>query len=217
MSEILGYGEDAFTFWALKGHLSEILAKLNDKTKPSDCLIFFRPGFGRSGVAEFGEFDAILASSQSIYLIESKWDRLMRSRRDEIALTSNQILRHKIFSWYLANWDGQRYSGNLGKFKNDFESNFTSTTNFADRKLAPSGSHLVKNLEFILSRLQEHCRRFSYEYKPRNVLPYFHKNESIKIERVVAEGLSFKVVNIDYSKPAFPISNWVRRHLSMVK
>jgi len=48
MSEILGYGEDAFTFWALKRHLAKILDELTDKTEPSDCLIFFRPGFGRS-------------------------------------------------------------------------------------------------------------------------------------------------------------------------
>lgn len=47
-NEMLGYSEDAFTFWALKRHLTEILEKLNDKTKPSDCLIFFRPSFGRS-------------------------------------------------------------------------------------------------------------------------------------------------------------------------
>ena len=114
MSEILGYGEDAFTFWALKGHLSEILKELKDQTEPLDCLIFFRPSFGRRGEgrAEFGEFDAILASSQNIYLIESKWGRLLRNRRDEIALTSNQVLRHKSFSWYLRNWDAQRYSNN---------------------------------------------------------------------------------------------------------
>ena len=48
MSEIFGYGEDALTFWALKRHLSEILKELKDKTEPSDCLIFFRPSFGRS-------------------------------------------------------------------------------------------------------------------------------------------------------------------------
>ena len=57
---ILGYGEDPLTFWALKSKLSNILEKLEDESEPSDCLIFYRPSFGRSGGAqraEFGEFE----------------------------------------------------------------------------------------------------------------------------------------------------------------
>ena len=38
MNEILGYGEDAFTFWALKMRTFEILEKLDDQTKLSNCL-----------------------------------------------------------------------------------------------------------------------------------------------------------------------------------
>ena len=110
MNEILGYGEDAFTFWALKRRLSEILKDLHDQTEPSDCLIFFRPSFGRRGGrgrAEFGEFDAILASPQNIYLIESKWDNLSENKNEQIELIDEEVLRHKIFSWYLRNWDAQ--------------------------------------------------------------------------------------------------------------
>jgi len=144
--------ENAFTFWGLERRISEILKKLNDRTKPLDCLIFYRPGFGRrGGGAEFGEFDAIVASSQSIYLIESKWDRLMRNRRNEIALTSNQVLRHKIFSWYLENWDAQRYTNNWREFERESQSNFEKA--FPNRKVAPAGSLLAKNLEFVLNRL----------------------------------------------------------------
>ena len=204
MSEMLGYGEDALTFWALKRRTSEILKELKDQTEPSDCLIFFRPSFGRrggGGRAEFGEFDAILASSQNIYLIESKWDRRLRNRRDEIALTPEQVLRHKIFSWYLTNWDAQEYSGNWGKFKNDFENNFTSAGNFTNRKMAPAGSRLAKDLEFVVNKLQEHCKKFSCEYrKPRNVLLYFCGNESREITKVAAEDLNFVVVNINYNQ-----------------
>lgn len=61
MNETLGYGEDALTLWALEKHRSEILNKLDDQTTTSDCLVFFRPSFGRSGgkgSAEFGEFDS---------------------------------------------------------------------------------------------------------------------------------------------------------------
>lgn len=75
MGKIFGYGEDALTLWLLKNQPHEILRQFNDEGKPSDCLVFYRPSFGRSGgpdSAEFGEFDAILASKENVYLIESK-------------------------------------------------------------------------------------------------------------------------------------------------
>jgi len=194
INEILGYGEDAFTLWALKRCLFEILKNLNDKSKPSDCLIFFRPSFGRGGGkgrAEFGEFDAIVASAQNIYLIESKWDK--------IALKNEQLLRHKIFSWYLRNWDAQRYGNNWRVFENEFQRNFAEE--FPRRKIAPVGSRLAKDLEFVLNRLQEHCKRFSCEHRePRNVLLYFYGNKSAGEKKVAAEDLNFEVVPIDYSK-----------------
>ena len=202
MNEMLGYGEDAFTFWALKGHLSEILKELKDQTEPLDCLIFFRPSFGRRGGrgrAEFGEFDAIVASSQNTYLIESKWDNRSENKKNEIKLAEEQVRRHKIFAWYLKNWDARRYSNNWAEFENDFQSNFTKE--FQDRKIAPAGSRLAKDLEFVLNRLQEHCERLSCDCgKPRNVLLYFYGNESRKTERVAAGDLHFEVVNINYSQ-----------------
>lgn len=203
MNEILGYGEDAFTFWALKRHLFEILKKLDDPSKPSDCLIFFRPGFGRragKGRAEFGEFDAIVASPQNIYLIESKWDKSSENKNDKIKLAEAQIRRHKIFSWYLENWDRQKYSNNWGGSESDFQSNFAKK--FPDRKMAPAESCLAKDLEFVLNRLQEHCRGFSCKHrKPtRNVLLYLYGNKSAEIKKVAAGDLNFKVVNINYSQ-----------------
>lgn len=200
MSEILGYGEDAFTFWALKKQLSKILEDLNDQTEPSDCLIFYRPGFGRSGVAEFGEFDAILASAQNIYLIESKWDNCSANKKDEIKLAEQQIRRHKIFSWYLGNWDSRNYSNNWGGFENDFQSNFAKE--FQHRKIAPLKSCLAKNLEFVLNRLQEHCKKFPCEHRePKNVLLYFYDaRKSKEISKVAAKDLDFEAVNINYSQ-----------------
>ena len=84
MSKILGYGEDALTLWALKHHVPKILEEFQDKTPILDCLVFYRPSFGRHGQANssvFGEFDAILASRKNIYLIESKWDNLTQFDR----------------------------------------------------------------------------------------------------------------------------------------
>ena len=47
MNRIFGYGEDAFTLWALRHKKAEILAESQDNTLPSDCLVFYRPSFGR--------------------------------------------------------------------------------------------------------------------------------------------------------------------------
>lgn len=132
-------------------------------------------------------------------MIESKWDNCSENKKGKIKLAEEQIRRHEIFSWYLGNWDARRYTNNWEKFENDYQSNFTRE--FQDRKIAPAESRLAKNLEFVLNKLQEHCRRFSCEYrKPKNVLLYFYGNEFKKIGRVVAEGLNFEVLNIDYSQ-----------------
>ena len=85
--EIIGYGEDALTLWAMKKRLDFILDKLNDPTDPDNCKVFFRPSFGRRGgpkSSEFGEFDFILLSIKRVYLGESKWERSSELRRGEL-------------------------------------------------------------------------------------------------------------------------------------
>ena len=47
MVSIFGYGEDAFTLWALKNRTSEILKEFDNETPPPDCLVFYHPSFGR--------------------------------------------------------------------------------------------------------------------------------------------------------------------------
>jgi hypothetical protein len=49
MVKILGYGEDTLTLWAMKEHIGKILKEFEDPTLSSDCLVFYRPSFGRSG------------------------------------------------------------------------------------------------------------------------------------------------------------------------
>jgi hypothetical protein len=198
MNKILGYGEDALTMWALKNCISKILHKLNDDSNPSNCLIFFRPSFGRSGGkerAEFGEFDAILSSLENVYLIESKWDRFLQNKKDEIKLSNGQTLRHKIFSWYFKNWNPQQYSDWKG-FSNALQGDFRS--NFPARKIAPEKSRLSRNLELVLRKLHYHCEK---DKAPRNVLFYFlDRNRSKEISKVISGDLNFAVVNIDYSE-----------------
>ena len=66
LHRIFGYGEDTFTLWALRHRKSEILKEFQDKTSPSDCLVFYRPSFGRGDGAEFGDSVAIESLNKTI-------------------------------------------------------------------------------------------------------------------------------------------------------
>jgi len=207
MTEIIGYGEDAFTLWVLKQHVSRILEQSEDRTTPSSCLIFYRPSFGRhskQNSSVFGEFDAIISSVENIYLIESKWDNLTEFNNDEFILREEQILRHKIFSWYLTHWD-RKYSNDWQTFINEHQTDFK----FKDKTLAPKGSLLATNLEFILNKSLEHCRRFSSEDNIKNVLLFFYNSE--KSRSPLKTNTEFTLIPIDYSKE-IP-DNFVTLHL----
>jgi len=205
----LGYGEDALTFWALNKIMSNILKDLEDQSKPSDCVVFYRPSFGRGGNSNaiFGEFDSILASLENTYLIESKWDNHKRDAGKEIGLTPTQILRHKIFSWYYDNWNlGVRSWNALILKKIDFREQFQY------KDIAPIGSLLAQNLEFVLDSLSKHYGTFSCKLgKLRNVILYFYdgnKSKEKKLQELKEEGIHFEIINIDYGK--YGLNNFFR-------
>jgi hypothetical protein len=109
---IIGYGEDGLTYSALTDHLDTVLRELEgpEHSRCEDCLLFFRPSFGRAGGlgrAEFGEFDAILATGKAVYLVESKWDGSGILLDGAVVLEFRQILRHQIFGWILDMWRSQ--------------------------------------------------------------------------------------------------------------
>jgi hypothetical protein len=193
MSKILGYGEDALTLWALKQHTSELLDEFQDKTPISECLIFYRPSFGRHSKANssvFGEFDAILASRKNIYLIESKWDNLSEFKNEEIILREEQTLRHDIFSWYLTHWN-KKYYGNWQTFVNENQNDFK----FKNKSIA-RGSLLARNLESILSKLQDYCPNISSD-NIKNILLFFYDGKSTPPTKT---NKGFKPIPFDYSK-----------------
>lgn len=182
---------------ALKRHVSDILKPFQDKTSPSDCLVFYRPSFGRSGgeqSAEFGEFDAILVSSENIYLIESKWDNLASFKDSKITLRQEQKMRHRIFSWYILHWD-VKYSNNWESFVKEQRDDFQKE--LKERRMAPTGSLLARNLEFILTKLQKHFRKVSSERNIKNVLLFFHNKNTSTPPTKITKG--FNLVAIDYS------------------
>ena len=194
MSEILGYGEDALTLWALKNRLKAILERFGDKANPSECLIFYRPSFGRrsrKGSSIFGEFDAIVASRSNILLVESKWDNLGAFKEEELALREEQLLRHRIFAWYLTNWN-ERFRGKWERFVEEKKEHFR----FRGKTMPKANSLLSRNLEYVLNRLQQHCAN-THKSHIENVLLYFHKGTRIPSFRVKE---AFTPIPIDYTE-----------------
>jgi len=196
MSRIFGYGEDAFTLWALRHRKSEILKEFQDKTSLSNCLVFYRPSFGRhskESSAVFGEFDAIIVSLENIYLIESKWDNLANFKNDNIILRQEQKTRHQIFSWYLTHWD-KKYSNDWESFVREQKHDFK----FEGKTIAPKGSLLATNLEFILTATQKHFGRVPSKQNVKNVLLFFY--DKVKSTPPANLPKGFSLVAIDYSK-----------------
>jgi hypothetical protein len=191
--KIIGYGEDALTLWALKQRISRILEKFQDKTPISECLIFYRPSFGRHSKANssvFGEFDAIISSKENIYLIESKWDNLTEFHNDEFILREEQTLRHRVFLWYLTHWN-KKFLGNWQAFINECQNDFQ----IENKTIAPKDSLLSRNLEFILNKIQERCESIS-ESNIKNVLLFFFNAESSKPPTKTND--SFRLIPIKY-------------------
>ena len=195
MCRIFGYGEDAFTLWALKQHVSKILGGFKDKTAISDCIAFYRPSFGRrgkKGSSIFGEFDAIIVSKQNVYLIESKWDNHSEFSNEEFLLEKHQILRHQIFTWYLTHWN-EKYSGDWQTFINENQERFP----FRKKSLAPTSSLLAQNLEYILTKVHEHCG-YPSERNIKNIFLFFYNSE--KSEPPTKIENDFKLIPIKYNR-----------------
>lgn len=129
--KVLGYGEDFLTFWAITRKLDEILHQLNDDTSPEECMVFYRPSFGRRGgtkCSEFGEFDALIVTPQTAYLIESKWDGSEASFPNNVLkLHDIQTKRHQIFKWYHENWEEEKWSEFAQKHAKEFKAKFGKT------------------------------------------------------------------------------------------
>jgi hypothetical protein len=195
--KILGYGEDCLTLLALKCHIPEIVDE-DDRTSISNCLVFYRPSFGRSGGSnspEFGEFDAIIASLRKIYLVESKWDNLSGTNTKRELVEYVQRLRHRVFSWYLTHWN-ESYFNNWQRFHDEKRRDFEAS--FKDEKLIAEKGLLVDNLQQALKMLLDHCEGFSGDQSIRNVLLFFYQKSSP--QSIVSK--DFKMVNIHYNPVA---------------
>lgn len=177
------------------------MKEFQDKTSPSDCLVFYRPSFGR-GNGAVGEFDEISVSTENIYLIESKWDNFSKSNNNTLNLELRQKLRHSIFSWHLQHWD-DKYTNNWKLFLKEQGNAFQKE--FKNRRIAPAGSLLANNLEFVLSKIRKHFRKTPTEQNIKNVLLFFHNGKDSSPPTKISKG--FNLVAIDYPT-AFGIHNF---------
>jgi hypothetical protein len=198
MSQIIGYGEDALTYWAITSKLDEILRALGDKSYPSATIIIYRPSFGRRGKivthdnikqlsAEFGEFDTILGTPQAVYLVESKWDSLPKPLNYWITLNAAQSRRHEIMRWYVGTWQTSQPK-DWTTFVEQQETTFQ--TLFPGYKLAPVDSRLAQNLEYVLKLLGK-CGP-----QVQDVLLFIGQMTSPKPVGVKPD--SFKLINLTY-------------------
>ena len=203
--DILAYGEDALTLWAIRHKLAVILQTLNDSSASANCQALFRPSFGRSGgnrSSQFGEFDFILLAEQRLYLGESKWQRSSEKIHDGVlALRDEQLLRHKLFKFYVEEWAFGQYAS-----WQEFETKARPKLQRMGiaKPIAPSGSLLAANLQTVLSVIQKH-----YATLPeiKNVLLFLHAGLSASaIPR--RAGRDFEVISLDYAEVAF--ENFIR-------
>lgn len=201
--QILGYGEDALTLWAIKNKLDVILETVNDSSDPSMCQVFFRPSFGRKGgdsSPQFGEFDFIILSKDRLYLGESKWIRSSEKLKGGVLeLRDEQRRRHEVFQFYVEQWAFGSYSS---------WREFTDKARLesgAAKPLAPENSLLATNLQTVLGVIKEH-----YTSTPdiRNMLLYLHDGATVEqLPQKASE--EFDLVCIDYSK-AYALGNFIR-------
>lgn len=174
---VLGYGEDALTFWSLNLCLDGFLrhTAIGDTTDTKDSVVFYRPSFGRSGgssSAQFGEFDAIVLTKYALYLIESKWSG-EPTVDGRIQLAGRQMQRHQIFTWLRAEWMAQS-PVDWSQFSNVEENRLRFAATFQGKPLVKPGSRLSSNLEYILQAT-------NLNVPTKNVLLYFHQESDRNI------------------------------------
>jgi hypothetical protein len=149
---VLSYGEDPLTYWALSQRMAEFLEQLNDDSDLDEVLFLYRPSFGRAAGAQFGEFDAIVGTPVATYLVEAKWHGSGEVSTGTVILRPEQYRRHEIFAWYRNAWErggNVRWTDFLGVAGEAW------LAAYPDRKLAPEGSLLARNLEFVLTQLAD--------------------------------------------------------------
>jgi hypothetical protein len=194
--EILGYGEDALTLWAIQNKLGKILSALGELEDKSKLRVLFRPSFGRSGgsgSSQFGEFDFIVLCNRTLLLGESKWDGSSEKVTDgKLNLRAEQILRHQIFKFYVQEWSFGKYSSWA---ELETKGHIKMKEQGIQKPIAPVGSLLAANLQTVLGMIKEH---FNSLPNMVDVLLYLHRGLDDSL--LPSKGPdSFRLIALDYS------------------
>lgn len=160
-----------------------MLTKLYDDSNHKDCLVLYRPSFGRK--TGLGEFDFIIFSTNAIYFGESKL-ALESYKRISIKLKPCQIKRHENMINIIKLW----YS--LSPNKRELQ-------NFSDNNIGicipPKTSVLYSNLSSFLNLITD---RYSKCPALKNILMVISDSKENQIIRTNA--LDFDVVRMSKSK-----------------
>jgi hypothetical protein len=195
--EILGYGEDGLTLLFLTLRRSEFFESLGETGigPDSDVLIFYRPSLGRSGGVgspQLGEFDAIVATRQAVYFIESKWTDSEGPINKAIILKKNQITRHRVFRAIREAWQTDR-PDTWDQFLNKHSDGFLG------RPIVGIDRLLGRNMRYLLKRLENHPDKIL------DILVYFHRADPANVRFVGVTSSSgdvlpeFRIVPVRYS------------------
>jgi hypothetical protein len=191
--EITGYGEDPLTYLAIsneetvKGIFHQLESQIQHKEDIiqmiDTCKIYYKPSFGRGGNSgkNFGEFDAIIATKENIFLVESKWfkyhgfpevwpkakaERSVANKLIPVGkpFDPKEIQRHKIFEMYYKGW------------AKILDSNFRKRLNFEFSKFGKQiiGPDSEKQMQADLYvNMKYMIAEFGKEKQINNVLLYF--------------------------------------------
>lgn len=195
------------TYWAFEEKFSQIMNQLDDPSDENDCILFYRPSFGRANNRKnmFGEFDAILITPLCLYLIESKWDCSNELKTG--VLNDGQLFRHYCFTWIAKNWDcsisfkefahshTREFKDSVREFIDSGLKNGTinakSAPNFRERVLPPHNSEVGLHMQYILLKSREKMRNFQV----RNVVLVLLDNDAAE-PKVKFQG--FQKVTVRY-------------------
>jgi hypothetical protein len=199
MVQIIGYGADALTLWALKDRLGVILHELDDRSDASLCKVFYRPSFGRRGGSQFGEFDFLLLAEGHLYLGETKWHRPSHRLTDRVtALHPSQKSRHRTFKHYVRRWAFGPYDDSeWQQFEREWRS---APPKGGSDSAAREGTLLADNLRTVLGVI----RNYYQGAVPGmvDVLLLLHQGQPVhQLHKVTRDG--FVLVAVDYSDAAF--------------
>jgi hypothetical protein len=195
--KLCGYGEDALTT-----RLDQVLRELDDETNPQEAVVFYRPSFGRAAKkpsVQFGEFDAIVATTKRLHLLESKCDGAGDVAHVAVVLDDAQVHRHHALKVLLGLWR-RHGGGGWSAFVPHARAEFEEETG-GRRPPADVSCRFARNCEVILPQL---TAKLGSAAGVTDGLLYFRASGAGQRPDVVVDRqgrrLDFRLVHIDYAR-----------------